>query len=197
MVSNPMTFKIDDILLRPLTPSIWEDFELLFGPRGAYAGCWCMWWRLSRKEFEKGQGDANRRAMKSIVESGQIPGLLAYSKGEPCAWCSVAPREQFGSLERSRVLKRVDNKDVWSIVCFFVDRNYRGKNLSLKLILGAIEYVKSRGGEIIEAYPSIIRSAKAAPVSTFMGIPKIFEKAGFKAVHTPSKSKLIMRYFIT
>ena len=181
----------------PLTPERWADFEQLFGKRGAAGGCWCMWWRLTAKDFDARKGEGNRRAMKAIVESGRIPGILAYHRGEVAGWCSVAPREQFGSLERSRVLKRVDNKDVWSIVCFFVDRNYRGKNLSLKLILGAIEYVKSRGGEIIEAYPSIIRSAKAAPVSTFMGIPKIFEKAGFKAVHTPSKSKLIMRYFIT
>ena len=196
MKNHPSTFTIDDVEIKPLTLSNWEDFERLFGPRGAYGGCWCMWWRLTRKEFEEGQGEANRQAMKAIVQSGEIPGLLAYSNGEPCGWCSVAPREQFSSLERSRVLKRMDDKDVWSIVCFFIQKNFRGTNLNLKLILGAIEYVKSRGGEIIEAYPTLLKSDKAPPVSTYMGLSKIFERAGFKEVHRPSKSKVIMRYFI-
>ncbi len=191
-----MIIKIDDILIKPLTQSNWDDFEDLFGPNGAYAGCWCMWWRLPRKEFEKGQGEANRQAMKSIVQSGKIPGLLAYCEGKPCGWCSVAPREHYGSLERSRVLKRLDNRNVWSLVCFFINKKYRGKNLGLKLVLGAIEFVKSQGGEIVEAYPTVIKTSKAPPVSTFMGIPKILEKAGFEEIHRPSQSNLIMRYYI-
>ena len=196
ITNNHIPFKVDDILMKPLTSDTWDDFECLFGPKGAYAGCWCMWWRLSRKEFEKGQGEANRQAMKLIVQSGKIPGLIAYDKDEPCGWCSVAPREHFSTLERSRVLKRIDNQEVWSIVCFFIQKNHRGKNLSLQLIQGAIEYVKSQGGKIVEAYPTILKTRKAPPVSTFMGIPNIFKRAGFKTIRKPSQSKWIMRYFI-
>ena len=188
--------KENDVNIKPLTLSIWTDFEKLFGPRGAYGGCWCMWWRLPRKEFEENQGEQNRKAMKSIVESGGIPGILAYIDEEPCGWCSVAPRESFESLQRSRVLKPIDDQEVWSIVCFFIHKQHKGKNLGLKLIEGAIEYVKSQGGKIIEAYPTILKSDKAPPVSTFMGIPKIFKKAGFVEVHRPSPSKVIMRYCI-
>lgn len=191
-----MEFKIENIVVKPLVPELWDDFEKLFGAKGAYGGCWCMWWRISRKELEQNQNEGNRLAMKSIVESGTVPGLLAYIDDQPCGWCSVAPREDFASLERSRILKRVDDKEVWSLVCFFIDRNFRGQNLGLKLISGAIEYVKSKSGKIIEAYPSIIRSEKAAPVTTYMGFQKIYEKAGFSVVHQPSKAKLIMRYYI-
>jgi GNAT superfamily N-acetyltransferase len=134
--------------------------------------------------------------MKSIVESGEIPGILAYTDGQPCGWCSVAPRENYGSLQRSRVLKPIDDQNVWSIVCFFIHKEHKGKNLSLRLIQGAIEYVKSQGGKIIEAYPTLLKSDKAPPVSSFMGIPKIFQKAGFEEVHRPSPSKMIMRYYI-
>jgi len=191
-----MIIKIKNLTIKPLTPSNWADFEDLFGPKGAYAGCWCMWWRLPRKEFENGQGESNRKAMKDIVHSGKIPGLIAYSNARPCGWCSVAPRDHFGSLERSRVLKRIDNKNVWSIVCFFITKIYRGKKLGLNLILGAIEYVKSQGGEIIEAYPTILKTTKAQPVSTFMGMPSMFSQAGFEEISRPSQSKLIMRYYI-
>lgn len=110
---NKKVFTIDDLTIRPLTPDIWSDFENLFGPKGAYGGCWCMWWRLTRGEFEKGQGEGNRQAMKALVNSGIIPGLVAYRNDEPCGWCSVAPREHFKSLERSRVLKRIDDETVW------------------------------------------------------------------------------------
>ncbi|MEJ2053574.1 MAG: hypothetical protein P8X42_06605, partial [Calditrichaceae bacterium] len=115
--------KVDDLIVKPLVSSNWPDFEELFGPRGAYGGCWCMWWRLSRKEFEAGQGQKNHDAMKHLVDVGKITGLLAYKDDKPCGWCSVAPRNEFSSLERSRVLKRVDDEPVWSLVCFFIEKN--------------------------------------------------------------------------
>jgi len=93
----------------PLTPERWPDFEKLFGPRGAYGGCWCMWWRTTRSQFEKQGGEGNRRAMKNIVDSGEVPGIIAYADGQPVGWCSVAPRDSYGSLNRSPVLKRLDD----------------------------------------------------------------------------------------
>ena len=47
----------------------WKDFELLFGERGACGGCWCMWWRLGKSEFESGKGDLNKLSMKAIVDA--------------------------------------------------------------------------------------------------------------------------------
>lgn len=189
-------FHIDDVDIFPLTPKRWSDFEALLGPKGALGGCWCMWWRLTRREFEKQQGTGNRRAMKKIVDSGVVPGLLAYKNGEPVGWCSVAPREQYTSLERSRVLKRLDDKPVWSLVCFYIHKKQHGQRISEKLIRGAIEYVKSRGAKIVEAYPTVPRGRKLPPVSSFMGLPHIFLKVGFVECKRASTSKMIMRYII-
>ena len=124
----------------PLTKHRWGDFEALFGARGAYSGCWCMWWRLTRREFEEGQGEGNRKAMHSIVSDGEVPGILAYERGKVVGWCSVSPRESYGSLNRSPVLKRLDDTEVWSIVCFYVAKEHRRKGLVKKLILAAIPY---------------------------------------------------------
>ncbi len=66
-----------------MTPERWRDLETLFGERGAYSGCWCMWWRLKRSEFNTQKGEKRKRGMKSIVDSGEVPGLLAYAGGEP------------------------------------------------------------------------------------------------------------------
>jgi GNAT superfamily N-acetyltransferase len=181
---------------QPLTRDRWSDFEELFGTHGAYGGCWCMWWRLTRREFDELRGEGNRQGMKGIVESGEVPGILAYYEGRPIGWCSVAPRESYGSLERSPVLKRLDNAPVWSIVCFFVAKSYRGQGVAEALIRGAVEYVRSQGGMVVEAYPTQPRGTRLAPVSSYMGLPAMFERAGFVECARPSKSRVIMRYFI-
>ncbi len=181
---------------QPLTADRWPDFEELFGPRGAYGGCWCMWWRSTRREFEERQGAGNRQAMKAIVESGQTPGILAYHEGKVVGWCSIAPRESYGSLERSPVLKRLDDRPVWSLMCFYVAKGYREKGVGQALIQGAVEYVKSQDGQVVEAYPTQPRSDRLPPISSFMGVPAMFERAGFVECARPSKSRVIMRYFI-
>jgi len=187
----------DSVLeFHPLTRERWSDFEELFGERGAYGGCWCMWWRVTRREFEQQQRDGNRQAMKAIVDSGEIPGILAYSAGKPVGWCSVAPRGHYGSLNRSRVLKRLDDTPVWSIVCFFVDKEYRHRGIIYGLIQGAIDYVRSQGGNVVEAYPTVPRGRHLPPVSVYMGLPAVFEKAGFVECARPSNSKVVMRYYI-
>ncbi|MEE9190222.1 MAG: GNAT family N-acetyltransferase [Candidatus Neomarinimicrobiota bacterium] len=181
----------------PLTPDRWADLESLFGKHGAYGGCWCMWWRLKRSEFEKNQGALNKLEMKNIVESGRIPGIIVYNAQKPVGWCSVAPRDEFGSLNRSRVLKKLDDKPVWSIVCFFILKKSQRNGIAQNLIRAAIDFVKSQGGQIIEAYPTVPRSDRVPPWSSFMGFPSMFEKAGFSLEAKPSASKIVMRYYIS
>ena len=183
-----------DLKIHPLTPKRWPDFEKLFGAHGAYGGCWCMWWRSTRHEFEERKGEGNRRALKAVVDSGKAPGILAFLGKEPVGWCSVAPREEFSSLERSPVLKRLDDQPVWSIVCFYVAKGFRGQGIAEALIGGALDYVKGRGGSLVEAYPTAPKKKPLAPVSSYMGLPAMFARAGFEECARPSRSKVIMRY---
>jgi GNAT superfamily N-acetyltransferase len=187
---------MSELKIKPLIPANWHDFEQLFGTKGAYGGCWCMWWRLSRKEFEKGHGEQNKAAMHAIVRGGTVPGIILYKDGQPAAWCSVAPREHYSALERSRLLKRRDDDPSWAIVCLFVDRKYRRQKLGLRLIEGAIQYVRDNGGSRIEAYPTIPRSRNVPPVSSYMGFPDLFRAAGFEEVAVVSPSRMIMEYRI-
>ncbi len=181
---------------RPLTPETWEDFERLFGPKGAYGGCWCMWWRTTRAEFERNQGVGNREAMRGLVAQGKVPGILAYERGEPVGWCSVAPREDYGSLNRSRVLKPIDDTPVWSMVCFYIPKAHQQRGLLLELIKGGVRHAAEHGAKVIEAYPTVPKGGRLPPVSSYMGIPSAFEKAGFEQVARPSKSKAILRYIV-
>ena len=193
---NPEKQALTALEFQPLTPERWPDLERLFGEHGAYGGCWCMWWRITRSQFSKQQGEGNRQALHEIVASGEVPGILAYVEGEPVGWCSVAPRDSYPSLNRSRVLKKLDDAPVWSIVCFYVDKGHRSQGLTLDLIRAAIEYVRGQGGRVIEAYPTQPKGERLPPVSSYMGLPSLFEQAGFVECRRPSQSKVIMRYYI-
>jgi GNAT superfamily N-acetyltransferase len=182
--------------VHPVTPDRWEDLETLFGPRGAVGGCWCMWFRIRRTEFDRQKGEGNRLCMQAIVASGEVPGLLAYHDGQPVAWCSVGPREVYPVLDRSRVLKRVDDRPVWSVVCFFVKKGYRRMGMSVELLRGAVDYARSQGAKIVEGYPVEPKRGQTADVFAFTGLPGTFLQLGFVEVLRRSETRPIMRYYL-
>ena len=177
----------------PLTPERWKDLETLFGERGACGGCWCMWWKLPRADFEKGKGDGNKRALKKIVRSGRVPGLLAYAGKEPVGWCALEPRANYPRFERSRVLKPVDDQPVWSVVCFFIARPYRGRGIAGRLLAAAVDYAKKQGARVVEGYPVEARKGRLPDPFVYMGLPSTFQKAGFVEVARRSATRPIMR----
>jgi hypothetical protein len=62
-----------------------------------------MYWRVKREDCRRQFGEGNQLAFKKIVESGKVPGILAFREGQPVGWCSIAPREEFTVLDRSPV----------------------------------------------------------------------------------------------
>lgn len=179
-----------------LSSQRWEDLERLFGARGASGGCWCMWWRLRRSEYERQKGQGNRAALKDIVDSGEIPGILAYAEGQPVGWCSVAPRERFPVLERSRVLKRIDEGPVWSVVCLFVSKSFRRKGVTVELLKAAVKYVEEHGGKVVEGYPVEPREGQMPDAFAWTGLASSYRKAGFREQLRRSETRPIMRYEI-
>ncbi len=177
----------------PLTPERWDDLERLFGERGACGGCWCMWWRMPRSAFEKSKGEGNRRALKRIVDAGEVPGLIAYDGDEPVGWCAVAPREAYPVLDRSRVLARVDDEPVWSVPCFFVSRQVRRQGVSVALLRAAAQHAQAHGARVLEGYPIEPKGASMPDAFAWVGLPGSFKKAGFKEVLRRSPHRPIMR----
>jgi GNAT superfamily N-acetyltransferase len=178
---------------RPASKDNWQGLKALFGVQGACGGCWCMLWRLPKKEYDAGKGEGNKRALKVLTESDLAPGILIYSDNEPIAWCSVGPRSLFPRLERSRILKPVDEKPVWSISCLFVKKEWRSKGVSTIALEFAKIFSKEHGAEIIEAYPTEPQKDKMPDLFAWTGIAKAYLKAGFKEVARRSETRPIMR----
>ena len=181
---------------KPLTEKTWNDFEELFGKRGACGGCWCMSWRLKSSEFEKHKGLGNKQKIKSLVKQKEQIGIIGYIENKPVAWCSVAPREKFIRLENSRVLKKIDDEPVWSISCFFITKEFRRKGLSTDLLKSVIAFCKKKKVRIIEGYPTVPYSKDIPAAFAWTGIPSSFESAGFEKAAKRSKSRPIMRYYL-
>jgi len=184
-----------DLEFHPLTPERWGDFEELFGEHGAYSGCWCMYWRITRAQFAANGNEGNRLAMKAIVDAEQVPGILAYHGGRAVGWCSIGPREVYGSLERSPKLKRVDGEPVWSVVCFYMEKEYRGRGLMGFLLEAAVDYARENGASVVEGYP-ITFSGVLKGCDGYMGIDRSFAAAGFEEVARPDEYQAIVRRYL-
>jgi len=187
---------LSSIKTYPATKSRWTDIELLFGERGACGGCWCMFWRVPRKQYEANKGGKNKRAFQKIVTNDEKPGIIAYRGKEPIGWCAVAPRYVYIGLERSRILKPVDDNPVWSVSCLFVRKDYRRQGVSSVLLRAAVEFAARRGAKIVEGYPAEPANTKMADAFLWHGVPSAFLAAGFEEVVRRSQSRPIMRYVI-
>lgn len=185
-----------NLTFKPVTPDRWNDLVILFEQFDRFKGCWCMWWRIKRVEFNRQFGAGNKQALREIVESGKVPGILAYYEGQPIAWCSVGPREDYPVINRSPRLKRVDDQPVWSIVCFFIAKPFRGQGMTEELIKAAIVYAQKNGATVAEAYPVIPEESKDPSYQTFTGVMTTFQKLGFEEIIRRSTIRPIMRFYI-
>jgi GNAT superfamily N-acetyltransferase len=181
------------LAVHPLSADRWRDLETLFGPKGAYGGCWCMFFRLPRAEWTAGCGDDNKAAFRRIVRRGDEPGLLAYDGKTPIGWCAIAPRAEYGGLARSRILKPLDDKPVWSVTCFYVARAARRKGVTVALLKAAAKFVAGKGGSWLEGYPAEPASGAWPDAYAYHGTVSAFTQAGFVEVARPSKTRAIMR----
>jgi len=172
-----------NIEFSPVCRENWNDFESFFEHKGGPHYCWCMLWRPDGKANTGTKKAAKKAAIKSRIDAGEPVGLLAYVDGEAVAWCSVAPRETYRPLGGCKELK-----NVWSLVCFFVRRDFREKGLSQKLLEAATEYARKEGARYLEAYP-----VKAdSPSYQFMGTTKSFERSDFRFITMAGTRRHVM-----
>jgi GNAT superfamily N-acetyltransferase len=173
----------------PVTKARWPDLLELFD-RPVVQTCFCMFYR--KTGAGTGRGLDNREAMRALVDRGTVPGLIGYEDGVPVAWVSLGPREDYAKLDRSPVMKPVDDRPVWSIVCFFVDRKARGRGLSKRMLRAAIDYARARGAHLVEAYP-VDKAERSHPDSMFFGAKSMYDRVGFREVARRRPTRPVMR----
>lgn len=186
------------LTVAPLTPERWPDLEAVFNAKGCSIaqGCWCMAYRVSgsRESLPPGmtRAEANRAALKALVDAGNPPGLIGYRGKVPVGWVSIGPREEYAKLKRSPVMKAVDEQPVWSIVCFVVPAEYRGQGVAQALLDGAVAYAKEQGATLVEAYP-VDKTTRSNDDYMWFGAKSMYDKAGFEEVARRKPQRPVVR----
>lgn len=152
-----------------------------------------MYWRTPRDVWATSTAERNRDRMRRFVRRGVEPGLLGYQDGEPVAWVSLGPREDFPALENSRLLRRVDDRPVWSIVCFFVRRDRRRSGWMRRLLKAATAYAADHGATLLEGYPIECGTRELTGYTGYTGIASTYRAAGFREVARRRSDLPIMR----
>ena len=187
------------LAIHPLTPARWPDLEAIFEARGCSVarGCWCMYYRRSgaRAALPPGttQAAANKADFKALVDAGRMTGLVGYRGGVPVGWLSIGPREDFAKLRRSPVMKAVDDRPVWSVICFVVPAEHRGQGVARALLDGAIDYAKAHGIALLEAYPVDRPERSADDESMWFGAKSMYDAAGFEEVARRKPHRPVVR----
>jgi GNAT superfamily N-acetyltransferase len=184
------------VATHPLTPDRWRDLAALFETSSTTRACWCTWFRQTTADYRANAGDKNRRAFQRVVRTAEAPpGVLAYIDGKPAGWCAIAPREDYTRLARSKTLKPIDDKPVWSVTCSFIGSHARQRGVAHALLRAAVDLASKHGAKIVEAYP-LVPGRKLRSDESYVGVTPLFEKAGFIEVARPSPGRAIMRYTI-
>lgn len=172
-----MTFDV-----RPVTLARFEDFGDVINGNRRDTHCWCLSHRLSPAEIGA-RGDTREAAMRAVVDEAP-PGVLLYDDDTPVAWCSISPRNRIPKLLRSRVIRPVDDLDVWSIICVVVRGGHRRRGLTKHLLEGAVAYANSAGAPAVEAYPVDAGGNRIDTTMAFVGTRAMFEAVQFEVVGT-------------
>lgn len=169
-----------DLTIEPLTPARLGDLASLFDQGGDPKTCWCTWYRLPNQAYTKATTADKRTYMGELAERTPAPGLVAYRDCRAVGWVSLGPRNDYERLSRSTVLAPLDDKPVWSIVCFVVGRVERGQGVAHALLKAAIDYARAHGATLLEAYPTDTGDRRIPASEAFKGTLSMFGRAGFE-----------------
>lgn len=187
-----------EFTVREFSKETWDDFEALFGKhKGVRGGCWCTANLCTSAHYNKMAKAERKEYQKSLADQGRGSGIIVYDKDTPFAWCQFGFADRFARYERMRAYNELnlppDLKPRWRISCLFVDKHRRGEGLSQLALKSALEFIRKKGGGVVEAFPLDVPGARYPP---YTGSEKMYKSEGFETVARVGKSTLLMRLII-
>lgn len=177
------------VVSRPVTADRFGDLEAVMDEKAVTRNCFCMYWRRPNGGF--GDERPNRDRFAQRVDEGPPPGLIAYLDGEPVGWVQVGPRREFPTIGRSRLLKPVDDLEVWTVNCFVVRSRFRRRGVGHALLEAALAYAGHSGATVVEGYP--VDGERTSVVDYYTGTLGMFSRRGFEEIERRNQTRPIVR----
>lgn len=177
----PMTAVTPAWETHPVTPDRFDDMGDVINPNRRDNHCWCLSHRCTTGEIAE-LGETREDAMRALTER-EPQGVVTYRDGLPVGWCSIGPRSHITRLTKSKLIRPVDDLDVWSIICVVVRSGHRRQGVTAEMLEGAVAYAASQGAPAVEAYP-VDPDGRMDLTMAFVGTRSMFERAGFEVVGT-------------
>jgi len=193
-IGGPLTSEVPEYTSKELSAKTWPDLARLFEKPeiGDAWWCWCMHHHVesysapenAQPRTRAERAVRNRRQKEKLVRNGRAHGVIVYANREPVGWCQYGPREELPRIDRSRNYRNLaptdENKKLWRITCFVVDKKYRKSGAASTALKSALEAIRRKGGGLVEAIPVI--KTDQGPGYMYTGTISMFQKAGFKTV---------------
>ncbi len=165
----------------PVTPERFDDFADVINPNRRENHCWCLSHRCTAGEISE-LGQTRAEAMQALTRR-EPQGVVTYRDGVPVGWCSIGPRSHNTRLTRSKLIRPIDDLDVWSIICVVVRAGHRRQGVTAQMLTGALAYAAQQGAPAVEAYP-VDPQGRMDLTMAFVGTRTMFERVGFEVVGT-------------
>lgn len=187
----------DPIEVVPATPDRWGDVVTLLGG-STDRGCWCQPPRGLVPGGRASAPGARRAALREQLAEEPPAGMLAYVGGEVAGWCGFGVRPLLPRLVRSRTIPSIDDRPVWSILCFNIRIGYRRRGVASALLAGVVDFARRSGAPGVEAYPIDPEGGRVDTGFGYVGLTTWFERAGFRrvvetAARSDHRARILMR----
>lgn len=151
-------------------------------------GCYCVWHHWTEKhEYERSllpedeRPFAKRAFAEELIRDGLLNGFAAFHGEQMIGFCNADDKAHYFRLNEEKAPNDRSNDRVFSVVCFTVAPEMRGKGVATALLGHACRYAEKNGYDFIEGYPP----HGDFTVSDCGGPASMYEKQGFEIVGIP------------
>lgn len=185
------------ITIVPATADRFDDAEHALTGGGDGSACQCQWWTITNAEYQRLSPDERQRMLRSEMDAGPPPALIAYVDAHAAGWVRVGPRAPLRRLVRTKEIvgatsEALDDASVWSVSCFVVRKEFRGQGLMSALLDAALSHARAGGARVVEAYPIDAAQSRARTNEYYRGVLSVFLAAGFTEVARPKTDRALV-----
>ena len=182
-----------DIIIRPLSPDLIEDFlyyfdNVAFSDNPDWSACYCHFYHFPGKteDFSKRTAEENRKASNELILSGKMNGYIAYSDEKPIGWCNVNKKENYEKIP----YEEDSEASIVSLICFIIAPSYRKQGIARKLLRYACSSSQKNGYNYFEVYPR--KQEKLSDAHSYRGPMSLYLSEGF-SIYKELKDYYVMR----